>query len=867
MANVDDEFRQTSTSYYALRYVTEDVKSEWDGTKPAKTFIYLKKNTANNTCVVQSIDGHYSQNNATSTRTEAYGTTIVPVTGNSTFTINERAPYSNSGAESPYVGKYSSNGNATYSNFEYTIYSADVSAYDIYHVTIYGAPNASEIGNDARLECTSEANRGIAKVYNGGYFFFPKGTTVTAADFTADELEGRAATIVIRGTEITVTYDRIATEISTEGAWYKIKCISTSGNPSTKPWIIAAENEFRQSATNFYALRYISQEDKNTVDATKPAKALIYLKKNSADNTCVMQGTGGHYSTESAISSRTEAYGTTITPATSGNSFIISKRNFYTNNGPESPYVGKTSTGSDFSYTIYEADLSAYDIYHVTITGVANASEIGNDARLQCTSEANEGIERVYNNGCFFFRKGTVVTASDFVADKVQYKNSEVSVNGNEITVTYVEAPVTEEDLKEAQAVLDVRGVGYPVISGDSYNTLQNAINAEGQTQRALANAINTYKGATDIQYPEDGKTYTFTNIHHAGNKYMTCDENGNLTMAAHTQRSQAKDLPVSAKFTCHVLDEAEHKYIFVTDNGNFLRWRGTYENDAVGNSYDEHSYLKIANMQTSNYTGNASSNADLFGFVKIGGYRALNSNTNFSNFVVNATGGFDRANDVSFYTNTYSTAFIIEEVPYANEAKLKVPAEPKGDGAVLAYASIYLPFATVIPENVTAYTAQVVNAAEGDGKELQLNAVTGGYLPANTAAVLTSETAGTHTFVPTEQTVSEISENALTGRTLTTGDTPDEGLCYYILNGAAGHEIGFFRYTGTTLPKYKALLELGGESPVNGLALTLGTGTTGIEAAATAAGPEKAYDLSGRRVTKPAKGLYIVNGKKILVK
>lgn len=52
---------------------------------------------------------------------------------------------------------------------------------------------------------------------------------------------------------------------------------------------------------------------------------------------------------------------------------------------------------------------------------------------------------------------------------------------------------------------------------------------------------------------------------------------------------------------------------------------------------------------------------------------------------------------------------------------------------------------------------------------------------------------------------------------------------------------------------------------------LLLGSGTsTGIGSIAAEEGRNDAnvvYDLSGRRVVKAAKGLYIVNGKKVIVK
>ena len=43
--------------------------------------------------------------------------------------------------------------------------------------------------------------------------------------------------------------------------------------------------------------------------------------------------------------------------------------------------------------------------------------------------------------------------------------------------------------------------------------------------------------------------------------------------------------------------------------------------------------------------------------------------------------------------------------------------------------------------------------------------------------------------------------------------------------------------------------------------------GTTGIDAVVTECEENVYYDLSGRRVENPTRGIYIVNGKKLLVK
>ena len=58
------------------------------------------------------------------------------------------------------------------------------------------------------------------------------------------------------------------------------------------------------------------------------------------------------------------------------------------------------------------------------------------------------------------------------------------------------------------------------------------------------------------------------------------------------------------------------------------------------------------------------------------------------------------------------------------------------------------------------------------------------------------------------------------------------------------------------------------GTNPVRGFLFEEDGTTTGINALETETpGTQAIYDLSGRRVGKAQKGLYIVNGKKVILK
>ncbi|MCF2634768.1 hypothetical protein [Prevotellamassilia timonensis] len=108
--------------------------------------------------------------------------------------------------------------------------------------------------------------------------------------------------------------------------------------------------------------------------------------------------------------------------------------------------------------------------------------------------------------------------------------------------------------------------------------------------------------------------------------------------------------------------------------------------------------------------------------------------------------------------------------------------------------------------------------------------------------------------------------DNALTG-TLETVATPTPGTVY-TLQKPADSPLGFYNFTGANVKGGKAYLHVvDSEAAPMGLVFDFGGETTGVESIEVNTDNQVIYDLSGRRVAKAGKGLYIINGKKVLVK
>ena len=159
--------------------------------------------------------------------------------------------------------------------------------------------------------------------------------------------------------------------------------------------------------------------------------------------------------------------------------------------------------------------------------------------------------------------------------------------------------------------------------------------------------------------------------------------------------------------------------------------------------------------------------------------------------------------------------------------------------------------------EGLKAYIATSVSA--GSVQMTQVNKV-----PAGTGLVLKATTPGSAVVVPVfDGTGADVvTSNKMVGSaTETTAIAANAG---YILSDGV-----FQPASAGTLPVGKAYLNIAVAS-AHPLSLDFGDGdVTGIEnlTPALSQGEGAWYDLQGRRVAQPAKGLYIVNGKKVIIK
>ena len=154
----------------------------------------------------------------------------------------------------------------------------------------------------------------------------------------------------------------------------------------------------------------------------------------------------------------------------------------------------------------------------------------------------------------------------------------------------------------------------------------------------------------------------------------------------------------------------------------------------------------------------------------------------------------------------------------------------------------------------VTAYTASY------DGSKIVLTPVT--EIPAGAGVVI--EAAEGEYEVITIRNASALSNNDLA---ISDGTVAGDGSTIYAL-GNVGGVSGFVKVkNGTVIPMGKAYLTIAGGNARDFIGLFDDdvTGINEIEAAKT--NVEGYFNLAGQRVAQPTKGLYIVNGKKVIIK
>lgn len=174
-------------------------------------------------------------------------------------------------------------------------------------------------------------------------------------------------------------------------------------------------------------------------------------------------------------------------------------------------------------------------------------------------------------------------------------------------------------------------------------------------------------------------------------------------------------------------------------------------------------------------------------------------------------------------------------------------------DGAY--YSTFYSPVNVEVSE-ATAYTLTLKS------NYLSATEIDDDVIPANTGVILVSnsnDATVTATLTLTDKTPTVSSSTGdLTG-TVVAATSSESDYIFTVVD----NEIGFYKNGFGTVKGFKAFYRPS-DSSVRGFAINFGLNDA-ITDILHQVSPKNVYDLQGRRVNEPAKGLYIINGKKVI--
>ena len=515
------------------------------------------------------------------------------------------------------------------------------------------------------------------------------------------------------------------------------------------------------------------------------------------------------------------------------------------------------------AYTFEPVDLSSATAYAVNITG-GDAS---------CYVTLNSTGEVAKNGGFFILSSNAIPQNSDF-SSTCGVKKGNISISGQTINVTYsVDYDLT---LAEAQRVAALSGVGYPTANSSARSELEQAITSaqtgdrSESTAQTLLSALEKYKATTtDITMPEDGKAYTFTLITKDGRKrYLNYENATTGYKLVATPAADNSSYPSTATLVCHKMSDGT--YVLLNNDGKYFvnpasdnnatngtkGYSDTYAQTISDNTYNV-AKLTLDKIVNSKFV--TATNEQLFGLMSLKGFRNT-GNQNGYLIAADGTGAFDKSN-APYCNGAHSSALLIEEVSYPNKVKFNATNGAFTDVDYIATFSA--PFATVIPEGVTAYYVK------RDGERAMVTAIESEAIPANTGVLLTSTTGDAVYMAPAaNETAATIESNDL-GHSAGAEKTLAAGDGYILGNGSKG--VAFYKTQAGTLPMNKAyLLASDADATPASIQMVFGGAVDGIaDAIALPAGSNAPmYDLTGRRVLRPAKGgVYIQNGQKRIMK
>ena len=398
-----------------------------------------------------------------------------------------------------------------------------------------------------------------------------------------------------------------------------------------------------------------------------------------------------------------------------------------------------------------------------------------------------------------------------------------VTSSGRKVTVVPAKAGITISSTLYDRILLLCNSGGTLTIGCDEYE-----LTIDGNNVTNSSNHVEASGGKTTI------KNVRFRNCVTSDNKGVVCHKAGG---EIHLLDVTFQDCSTT---------QSGRGIVFAGSTGLHLEGSITFENCNEYNFYQENGkYLNVG------YIGSS----------QVAPFTTYYENAKLGNIILSSSTGENRSDLFKLMNDGMGIMFNYSTHPtdhFITEAYNMTISDAKA-------ATLVLPYETKIPSGVNCYT---LNYTAGNSS-VKATKVATATLPANTPVLLNAE-AGNYKFVNTSMVDAATTGSgthtigALTGVYETT-NVPAES---YILWANATNPIGFYKANSSTVAANRAYLTADGAG-VRALTIDFSGEETGVNAIGNGqlTMDNAVYDLSGRRVSRPTKGLYIMNGKKVVLK
>ena len=463
-----------------------------------------------------------------------------------------------------------------------------------------------------------------------------------------------------------------------------------------------------------------------------------------------------------------------------------------------------------------------------------------NSADWRCYTSIGSNIS---GNNNAFYKKTTVSGAVD-PSGSVTISATTIPVDGTATISGPAGLTISYESNNTSVATVSDAGVVTGVATGSAKITA---------TWSAIADTYTAGSKDFDVTIAEATIYEKVTSMTQmvAGNKYILVATGNNRAMGAENSKKRAFVDVTITDDAVTIIDEAvaeltlggaKDAWTFLaSDNSEYLAYSGSSnELHTNADGTEDASKWKVTadfQLESANVEG-----------------RVLKYNSGSPRFACYASG---QQNAVLFVKRGSKAAISINEACTDGEGKY--------------YGTFSLSKAFIVPEGLTVSEICVI-----DNELLLENYATGDVVPANTGVMVSAATAGDKTITLTTGGTSKLGSDNLLKPSgdagITAANMTEANTKFYRLTMHDGSKIGFWwgaedgaafnlaankAYlavpTGTSAPSF---FWFGGDV----------TAIKGIEAA-KAVENGAVFNLNGQRVAQPTKGLYIVNGRKVVIK